>query len=221
MSIQFYIYAERRLGDGSWALAEPTLSEPIAVDLPEDVYPPGQVLVFPPQQIGNENDRFLQAIFIERDLPRDMTATGLHRVPTHRGCLPIDLSAEMRRWSDLQIVDFYGYVGWVLLSEVQALPWADRVVVSDFVREEYAHRFGDGQQPFPDDLAGEVEIFWPPVRSHVRGAFGKKPDEPEPMARVSWVATHLELVGGGFVKHIDRLAGLANDTSEVRLIHWA
>lgn len=218
MSIQFYIYAERSLGKGSWGLAEPRLSEPIEVGLPVDVFPPGQVVVFPPQQLGDENNRFLQAIFIGRSLPGDMTAAGLHRIPTHRGCLPVDLSAEMRHWSDLRLVDFYGYVGWVSLSEVKAFPWADQVVVSDFVREEYAHRFGDGKQPFPDDLSDKVEIFWPPYFSR---AFGKKPDEPEPMARVSWVATHLELVGSAFVKHIDRLAELGSDTSEVRLIHWA
>jgi len=200
VSIQFYIYAERRLGNGSWSLAEPSLSEPIEVG--------GAASLFPPQQMGDENNRFLQAIFIGRSLPRDMMADGLRRIPTHQGCLPVDLSSEMRHWSSLRLFDFYGYVGWVSLSEVKAFLWADRVIVSDFVREEYAHRY-------------EVRIFWPPSRSHLPGAFGRKPDEPEPMTRVSWVATHLELAGSGFAKHIDRLAELGDDASEVRLIHWA
>jgi hypothetical protein len=187
VSIQVHIFAEQQTDDGQWT--------PVQAE-----------------SIGNPDRRELKAIMVSRDLLNIRTDPPIEQLPSHGG-LPHDLSPEFQK-DAATLSDFPDWRGWITLEELLMFDWAKQVRVTEWVSEEYADWFGDGDQPFPAELKDEP--IFSPLSFSPDGAASR-----QRMVKVSWTETYEGLAGREFMEAISRLATSIDDRSRIRLVYWA
>jgi hypothetical protein len=192
MGTDIYMYAERRLGD-TWTLCElPTAERYVA--LPEEL-PEGFLL---PTRIYNTRNYSLFAILA--GVRNDAFSHRPYDVLARPRGLPPDLSGTLREWAER-----FGEMddaSWLLLGELEAFPWRDRRIKKEaMVDRAVAHRFGDGEGPFPSDV--HSYSYW--KRDGVT---------------VTWIETYADSAGDEFL--VDVLTKLRQwgGPNDVRIVFW-
>ena len=215
MATYYYIFAERRLGDGWELIGEPTYHRGW-----DQMRPPG---------VLDLNGRDEMWTVLSGRLVRwgGIDHSGLGVISEPRG-LPLDLSPVLREWAESHVeADVVVLPSWLMAQEILDFDWETPCILHrGFVAETHASLFDPSRPhlPFPRpdwyqserqfcrsledlenrNLSMQDVIFLAPVEGTVE---------------VHWTDSHLDYLG----RHDEFFDGLRalGPPDEVRLVFWA